>query len=141
LLTAVADLRRRVDAATARRFAELSEEELRAAAALAVEFLDAAVDGHVDWPHEDVLESVPVDEWLMNLPGLLVHAGLLAEARVVAERAVEADPESDVMYLGDLAQSLAADWQELVSRVCQRHQRCRRFNASSASRSRTSPGW
>ena len=105
MLTAVADLRRRVDAA--RRFADLSEEELRAASALAVEFLDAAVDSRVDWPHEDVLESVPVDEWLMNLPGLLVHAGLLTEARVVAERAVEADPESDVMYLGDLAQSLA----------------------------------
>jgi predicted Zn-dependent protease len=107
MLTAVADLRRRVDAAAARRFAELSEEEVRAAARLAVEFLDAAVDGRVDWPHEDVLESVPVDEWLMNLPGLLVHAGLLTEARVVAERAVEVDPKNDVMYLGDLAQSLA----------------------------------
>lgn len=68
MLTAVADLRRRVDAA----------------AALAVDFLDAAVDGSVKWPHEDVLESVPIDEWLMNLPGLLVHAGLVAEARVVA---------------------------------------------------------
>ena len=101
------DLRRRVDAAAARRFADLGQEELRAAAALAVEFLDAAVDGSVDWPHEDVLESMPVDEWLMNLPGLLVHAGLLTEARVVAERAVEADADSDVLYLGDLAQSLA----------------------------------
>jgi tetratricopeptide (TPR) repeat protein len=107
MLTAVADLRARVDAAAARRFAELSEEELRAAAALAVEFLDAAVDGRVDWPDMDVLESVPLDEWLMNLPGFLVHAGLVAEARVVAERAVEADPKNDVMYLGDLAQSLA----------------------------------
>jgi tetratricopeptide (TPR) repeat protein len=107
MLTAVTDLRRRVDAAAARRFAELSEVELRADAALAVEFLDAAVDGRVDWPQEDVFESAPVDEWLMNLPGLLVHAGLLTEARVVAEHAVEVDPKNDVMYLGDLAQSLA----------------------------------
>lgn len=104
-MTVVDDLRRRVDAAAASRFAELSEEELRVVAALAVEFLDAAVDGRVNWPG-DVLESVPIDEWLMNLPGLLVHAGLLTEARTVAERAVEADPKNDVMYLGDLAQSL-----------------------------------
>ena len=106
-LTAVVDLRRRVDAAAARRFAELSEGELRESTALAVEFLDAAVDGRVDWPNGDMFDSMPVDEWLMNLPGLLVHAGLVTEARAVAEHAVEADPESDTMYLGDLAQSLA----------------------------------
>jgi predicted Zn-dependent protease len=54
-----------------------------------------------------VLATIPVDEWVMNLPGLLVHAGMVTEARALAERAAEVDPGSDVQYLGDLAQALA----------------------------------
>jgi tetratricopeptide (TPR) repeat protein len=101
------DLHRRVHAAAARRFADLSERDLRESAALALEFLDAAPDGHFDWPNGDVLATIPIDEWVMNLPGLLVHAGMVTAARAVAERAAEVDPGSDVQYLGDLAQSLA----------------------------------
>ncbi len=101
-----AGLRRRVDAAVRERFNDLTEVELRESASTALRFLEVCGGQLGEWRREAILEHAARDEWPMNLPGLLVRAGLVAEAAAVAERAAKADPGNAQLYLGDLAQSL-----------------------------------
>ena len=100
-------LRQPVQAAVSRRFVQRSPAELRQEAQLALA-VAAHFSGHKEsFGVYDSLENAPYDEWLMNLPPDLVRAGLMTEGIAVAETLARLDSGNAVLYVGDLAVSLA----------------------------------
>jgi len=79
------------------------EDQLRTAQDLVAHYRGR----HASFEDMRTSQSVAFDEWLMNLPGHLVRAEMVAVGVALAEGVAEVDESNATMYLGDIAVTLA----------------------------------